>query len=97
MQNLNCVRACMRSPRKNNRSEFIPDRQPDFPDEKFQKVTGDPFFVDESALVRTLDDVDDDVTFDQLEAHPSTMYNCYSMVTIHIWYLTWLALAGCKG
>ncbi|KAM3620735.1 uncharacterized protein V6R79_001306 [Siganus canaliculatus] len=36
---------------KNNVEEFIPDRQPDFPDKKFEKVTGDPFFVDESVLV----------------------------------------------
>lgn len=37
--------------RKNNVSEFIPDRQPDFPDRKFEKVSGDAFFVDESLLV----------------------------------------------
>ncbi|KAJ0068281.1 hypothetical protein NL108_004636, partial [Boleophthalmus pectinirostris] len=36
---------------KNNIDNFIPDRQPEFPDKKFEKVTGDPFFVDESALV----------------------------------------------
>ncbi|KAM9409642.1 protein SSUH2 homolog [Pholidichthys leucotaenia] len=36
---------------KNNVSDFIPDRQPDFPDKKFEKVSGDPFFVDESVLV----------------------------------------------
>ncbi|KAF0034716.1 hypothetical protein F2P81_012474 [Scophthalmus maximus] len=36
---------------KNNVGDFIPDRQPDFPDKKFKKVTGDPFFVDESVLV----------------------------------------------
>ncbi|TDH13473.1 hypothetical protein EPR50_G00033320 [Perca flavescens] len=36
---------------KNDITEFIPDRQPDFPDKKFEKVTGDPFFVDESMLV----------------------------------------------
>ncbi|KAM8914395.1 protein SSUH2 homolog isoform 1-T1 [Spinachia spinachia] len=36
---------------KNNISDHIPDRQPDFPDKKFEKVTGDPFFVDESVLV----------------------------------------------
>ncbi|XP_062272341.1 protein SSUH2 homolog [Scomber scombrus] len=36
---------------KNNISDFIPDRQPDFPDKKFEKVTGDPFFIDESVLV----------------------------------------------
>uniref|UniRef100_A0A665TSG9 Ssu-2 homolog n=1 Tax=Echeneis naucrates TaxID=173247 RepID=A0A665TSG9_ECHNA len=36
---------------KNNISEHIPDRQPDFPDEKFEQVTGDAFFVDESLLV----------------------------------------------
>ncbi|XP_004559053.2 protein SSUH2 homolog isoform X1 [Maylandia zebra] len=36
---------------KNNISEFIPDRQPDFPDRKFEKVSGDAFFVDESLLV----------------------------------------------
>lgn len=44
-----CVCVC----RKNNVSDFIPDRQPDFPDENFGKVTGDPFFVDESVLVKT--------------------------------------------
>lgn len=44
-----CVCVC----RKNNVSDFIPDRQPDFPDENFRKVTGDPFFVDESVLVKT--------------------------------------------
>ncbi|KAG7235643.1 hypothetical protein INR49_002405 [Caranx melampygus] len=36
---------------KNNVEEFIPDRQPDFPDKKFEKVTGDPFFIDENVLV----------------------------------------------
>ncbi|XP_054640630.1 protein SSUH2 homolog [Dunckerocampus dactyliophorus] len=36
---------------KNNVADFIPDRQPDFPDKKFEKVTGDAFFVDESLLV----------------------------------------------
>ncbi|XP_071397983.1 protein SSUH2 homolog [Centroberyx affinis] len=36
---------------KNNISDFIPDRQPDFPDKKFQKVTGDPFFIDVNLLV----------------------------------------------
>lgn len=36
---------------KNNIDNYIPDRQPDFPDEKFKKVTGDPFFVDENVLV----------------------------------------------
>ncbi|XP_076003180.1 protein SSUH2 homolog isoform X2 [Genypterus blacodes] len=36
---------------KNNVANFIPDRQPDFPDKKFENVTGDPFFVDESVLV----------------------------------------------
>lgn len=39
--------------RKNNVSNFIPDRQPDFPDQKFETVTGDPFFVDENLLVKT--------------------------------------------
>uniref|UniRef100_A0A8C9X9E1 Ssu-2 homolog n=1 Tax=Sander lucioperca TaxID=283035 RepID=A0A8C9X9E1_SANLU len=38
---------------KNDITDFIPDRQPDFPDKKFEKVTGDPFFVDESVLVNT--------------------------------------------
>lgn len=38
--------------RKNNVSEFIPDRQPDFPDRKFEKVSGDAFFIDESLLVK---------------------------------------------
>uniref|UniRef100_A0A3Q2FBT6 Uncharacterized protein n=1 Tax=Cyprinodon variegatus TaxID=28743 RepID=A0A3Q2FBT6_CYPVA len=36
---------------KNNVSNFIPDRQPDFPDKKFEKVSGDPFFIDENVLV----------------------------------------------
>ncbi|XP_038553624.1 protein SSUH2 homolog isoform X2 [Micropterus salmoides] len=36
---------------KNDIADFIPDRQPDFPDKKFEKVTGDPFFVDENVLV----------------------------------------------
>ncbi|MEQ2316248.1 hypothetical protein AMECASPLE_030695 [Ameca splendens] len=36
---------------KNNISDFIPDRQPDFPDKKFEKVSGDPFFIDENVLV----------------------------------------------
>ncbi|XP_022597793.1 protein SSUH2 homolog [Seriola dumerili] len=36
---------------KNNVEEFIPDRQPDFPDKKFEKVTGDPFFIDQNLLV----------------------------------------------
>ncbi|KAM4612771.1 protein SSUH2 homolog [Polymixia lowei] len=36
---------------KNNVVDFIPDRQPDFPDKKFEKVTGDPFFIDENVLV----------------------------------------------
>lgn len=38
--------------RRNNVSRFIPDRQPDFPDQKFEAVTGDPFFVDENLLVK---------------------------------------------
>ncbi|XP_026161665.1 protein SSUH2 homolog isoform X2 [Mastacembelus armatus] len=37
--------------RKNNIADFIPDRQPDFPDKKFEKVRGDPFFSDENLLV----------------------------------------------
>ncbi|XP_026161664.1 protein SSUH2 homolog isoform X1 [Mastacembelus armatus] len=36
---------------KNNIADFIPDRQPDFPDKKFEKVRGDPFFSDENLLV----------------------------------------------
>ncbi|XP_054906134.1 protein SSUH2 homolog [Poeciliopsis prolifica] len=36
---------------RNNVSCFIPDRQPDFPDRKFEKVSGDPFFIDENVLV----------------------------------------------
>ncbi|KAM9757982.1 protein SSUH2 homolog [Menidia menidia] len=36
---------------KNNVSNFIPDRQPDFPDKKFEKVSGDPFFIDQNLLV----------------------------------------------
>ncbi|KAI9540609.1 hypothetical protein NQZ68_038982 [Dissostichus eleginoides] len=36
---------------KNNISNFIPDRQPDFPDKNFENVSGDPFFIDESNLV----------------------------------------------
>ncbi|KAG7478173.1 hypothetical protein MATL_G00077580 [Megalops atlanticus] len=37
--------------RKNHTFEFIPDRLPEFPVKKFEKVSGDPFFVDESVLV----------------------------------------------
>lgn len=44
---------CVCALRKNNIDHFIPDRQPDFPDEKFQKVSGDPFFIDENVLVKT--------------------------------------------
>ena len=49
-----CVHACIGVCvcRKNNIDNFIPDRQPDFPDEKFSKVKGDSFFVDENQLVR---------------------------------------------
>ncbi|XP_029908425.1 protein SSUH2 homolog isoform X2 [Myripristis murdjan] len=36
---------------QNNKDDFIPDRQPDFPDKKFEKVTGDPFFIDDNELV----------------------------------------------
>ncbi|XP_056293807.1 protein SSUH2 homolog isoform X3 [Pseudoliparis swirei] len=36
---------------KNDVSDFIPDRQPDFPDQRFQQVSGDPYFVDASVLV----------------------------------------------
>ncbi|XP_051249094.1 protein SSUH2 homolog isoform X2 [Dicentrarchus labrax] len=39
---------------KNNIADFIPDRQPDFPDKKFEQVTGDPFFIDENLLVYPL-------------------------------------------
>lgn len=39
--------------RKNNVEVFIPDRQPEFPDQKFETVTGNPLFVDESVLVKT--------------------------------------------
>lgn len=35
----------------NNVANFVPDRQPEFPDEKFQQVSGDAFFVDENMLV----------------------------------------------
>lgn len=45
---------------KNNVDNFIPDRQPDFPDEKFVKVTGDPFFVDENNLVYPIQGFPDD-------------------------------------
>ncbi|KAM7006339.1 protein SSUH2 homolog isoform 2-T2 [Tautogolabrus adspersus] len=45
---------------KNNIEDFIPDRQPDFPDEKFEKVTGDPFFVDENVLVYPIQGFPDD-------------------------------------
>ena len=48
-----CVCVCVCVCRKNNVDDFIPDRQPDFPDKKFEKVTGDPFFIDESVLVKT--------------------------------------------
>ncbi|CAN9512205.1 unnamed protein product [Ophioblennius macclurei] len=36
---------------KNNVAVFIPDRQPEFPDENFQQVSGDAFFADENLLV----------------------------------------------
>ncbi|MBN3306203.1 SSUH2 protein, partial [Amia calva] len=36
---------------KNHVFEYVPDRIPDFPVKKFEKVAGDPFFVDESILV----------------------------------------------
>ncbi|KAJ8260320.1 hypothetical protein GJAV_G00179620 [Gymnothorax javanicus] len=36
---------------KNHVFEFIPDRYPEFPIKKFEKVSGDAFFVDESLLV----------------------------------------------
>ncbi|KAI4888296.1 hypothetical protein NFI96_011991, partial [Prochilodus magdalenae] len=36
---------------KNQVCEFIPDRQPEFPLKKFEKVSGEPFFIDESLLV----------------------------------------------
>ncbi|XP_067093902.1 protein SSUH2 homolog [Osmerus mordax] len=36
---------------KNHVFEFIPDRLPEFPLKKFEKVTADPFFVDENLLV----------------------------------------------
>ncbi|KAE8298912.1 Protein SSUH2-like protein ssu-2-like protein [Larimichthys crocea] len=39
---------------KNNIEVFIPDRQPEFPDQKFETVTGNPLFVDESVLVYPL-------------------------------------------
>ncbi|XP_035517735.1 protein SSUH2 homolog isoform X1 [Morone saxatilis] len=39
---------------KNNIADFIPDRQPDFPDKNFEQVTGDPFFIDENLLVYPL-------------------------------------------
>ncbi|KAG7494434.1 SSUH2-like [Solea senegalensis] len=39
---------------KNNVEGFIPDRQPDFPDEKFEKVKGAPLFIDENVLVYPL-------------------------------------------
>ena len=37
--------------RKNHVFEFVPDRLPEFPLKKFEKVSGDAFFVDESILV----------------------------------------------
>ncbi|XP_076864417.1 protein SSUH2 homolog [Brachyhypopomus gauderio] len=36
---------------KNQVYEFIPDRQPEFPVKKFEKVSGEAFFTDESVLV----------------------------------------------
>ncbi|KAJ8259298.1 hypothetical protein COCON_G00183100 [Conger conger] len=36
---------------KNQVHAFIPDRYPEFPIKKFEKVSGDAFFVDESILV----------------------------------------------
>lgn len=38
-------------PRKNQVYEFIPDRLPEFPIKKFEKVSGEAFFIDESLLV----------------------------------------------
>ncbi|MEQ2169781.1 hypothetical protein GOODEAATRI_028704, partial [Goodea atripinnis] len=49
---LHCFCLFMTCFRKNNISDFIPDRQPDFPDKKFEKVSGDPFFIDENVLVK---------------------------------------------
>jgi len=37
--------------RKNQVFEFIPDRVPELPLKKFEKVSGEAFFVDESLLV----------------------------------------------
>lgn len=37
--------------RKNQVFEFIPDRVPEFPLKKFEKVSGEAFFVDENLLV----------------------------------------------
>lgn len=37
--------------RKNQVFEFIPDRLPEFPLKKFEKVSGEAFFVDEHLLV----------------------------------------------
>ncbi|XP_042185722.1 protein SSUH2 homolog isoform X2 [Oncorhynchus tshawytscha] len=36
---------------KNHVFEFVPDRLPEFPLKKFEKVSGDAFFIDESILV----------------------------------------------
>lgn len=37
--------------RKNQVYEFIPARLPEFPIKKFEKVSGEAFFIDESLLV----------------------------------------------
>lgn len=37
--------------RKNQAYEFIPDRLPEFPIKKFEKVSGEAFFIDENLLV----------------------------------------------
>lgn len=37
--------------RKNQVSEFIPDRVPEFPLKKFDKGSGEAFFVDDNLLV----------------------------------------------
>lgn len=81
---------------KNNKCEFIPDRQPDFPDENFQKVTGDPFFVDESALVYPIEGFPDQEICDasrrliheHLERHSATSRILQQRQTVELVPLT---------
>ncbi|KAM3877728.1 protein SSUH2 homolog [Diretmus argenteus] len=63
---------------KNNIDDFIPGRQPDFPDEKFVKVTGDPFFVDENLLVYPIQGFPDQDICDASRRHISEHFSRFS-------------------